>query len=187
MAAQRAASGGVVLGFMLLGCGGAGTPPARQPPSPTEITAPTPAPGESEAAVGDAPVAESTDPPDPPGGEPSAADCTRPESFGPVLMSPERHAHRNGVRARQFADAPTTKDNPLEECGLQRSLQRLLQLTCSDGTNPFPSAQAAHRSRVGNIGPGGRCGSIIDLYRVPCPEREYDIHMDMYVCAAEGA
>lgn len=179
--------GGAVLGLWLVGCGGAGTaPPAREPPSPTEVPSPAPSP-DGSAEVSDAPLPQSTEPPGAPGGEPSAADCTRPESFGPVLMSPERHAHRNGARARQFADAPTTKDNPLEECGLQRSLQRLLQLTCSDGTNPFASAQAAHRSRAGNLGPGGRCGSIIDLYRVPCPEREYEIHVDMYVCAAEGA
>jgi hypothetical protein len=37
-------------------------------------------------------------------------------------------------------------------------------------------------SRVGNTGTGGRCGTIIDLYAVPCPDKQYEVYMDMYHC-----
>ncbi|MFO8072433.1 MAG: hypothetical protein R6V85_11220 [Polyangia bacterium] len=28
-----------------------------------------------------------------------------------------------------------------------------------------------------------RCGRIVDLYVVPCPEKDYEIYMDMYHCS----
>mgnify|MGYP000184427269 CR=1 FL=1 len=40
----------------------------------------------------------------------------------------------------------------------------------------------AHASRAGNVGPGGRCDSIIDRYEVPCAEKTYAVYVDSYVC-----
>ena len=67
-------------------------------------------------------------------------------------------------------------------CGIPAEMEWLLSVTCSDGSRPFPDYDHAHAARVGNVGPGGKCGSIIDLYEVPCPEGTYKIFIDAYVC-----
>lgn len=86
--------------------------------------------------------------------------------------------------ARRFSElSDTTKQRPLEECGLRTVVERLLTLRCDNGSNPFGSDfRAAHASRAGSFGPGGRCASIIDRYDVPCPERTYQIFADGYYC-----
>lgn len=68
-------------------------------------------------------------------------------------------------------------------CRIPSEMAWLLDMSCDDGSNPYGgSYERAHASRVGNRGEGGRCGSIIDLYEVPCPEATYAIYMDAYVC-----
>jgi hypothetical protein len=102
---------------------------------------------------------------------------------GPSLVSHDAYASRTGVMATQFSQLGTSKERPLEECGLRTVLRRLLALTCDDGSNPFRrDMRAAHASRRGNVGPGGRCDRIIDEYAVACPERTYDVFADMYFC-----
>ncbi len=54
--------------------------------------------------------------------------------------------------------------------------------TCEDGSRPYNDAQEVAQSRRGNVGPGGTCGTIIDLYVATCPEGEYELHIDMYHC-----
>ncbi len=115
--------------------------------------------------------------------EPSAqaigkASCERPEGlFGPVVRDDALHAE-----ASRFSQLGTTTSTPVEACGIEGQLQALLRMTCDDGSSPFSSAAQAHDARSGNLGAGGRCGSIIDLYQVPCPEATYPVHIDMYVC-----
>ena len=58
----------------------------------------------------------------------------------------------------------------------------LSKLTCDDGTRPLSDARAAQQARTGNVGPGGKCGNIVDLYRVTCPEGDVDVFIDMYWC-----
>jgi hypothetical protein len=94
------------------------------------------------------------------------------------------YASRTGATIAAFSALGTSKGKPLEECGLRAVLKRLLTLKCDDGSNPFGGdGQAAHASRNGSLGPGGRCDSIIDAYAVKCPERTYEVHADMYFCA----
>jgi len=113
----------------------------------------------------------------------AAAECHHPEPVGPVLVPDPVYASRTGHDAIRFSQLNTTAQRPLEECGLRTVLQRLATLTCDDGTNPFKGdLRAAHASRAGNIGPGGRCGSILDHYDVPCREKTYAVHADMYLC-----
>jgi len=66
---------------------------------------------------------------------------------------------------------------------IRAASRRLVSLRCNDGSNPFAGdLQAAHMSRAGSFGPGGRCDSIIDRYDVKCPEATYQVFADMYLC-----
>jgi hypothetical protein len=56
------------------------------------------------------------------------------------------------------------------------------RLECDDGSHPFSSLGQAQSARVGNVGPTGRCGAIVDQYEVRCPEKTYEIFIDMYHC-----
>ena len=58
----------------------------------------------------------------------------------------------------------------------------LAKLRCEDGSTPIRDHDTAEAARVGNVGKGGRCGSIIDLYQVKCPEATYELFVDGYVC-----
>ncbi len=103
--------------------------------------------------------------------------------FGPSMVDPQVYEQRHGAGATRFSEVVTTQEYPLEACGLETSLTELARLTCDDGRNPFGGdTRAAHASRAGNVGGGGRCEQIIDLYRVPCPEQEYKVFIDMYFC-----
>lgn len=64
----------------------------------------------------------------------------------------------------------------------------LTALACEGGRNPFNgNLHAAHASRRGNVGPDGRCGSILDVYEVPCTEQTYDVYADMFFCSERTA
>lgn len=71
---------------------------------------------------------------------------------------------------------------PIEVCGFLAENEWLFSATCDDGSHPITKRKEAEAARSGNEGRGGRCGSIIDLYKVKCPEATYDIHIDAYVC-----
>jgi hypothetical protein len=65
-------------------------------------------------------------------------------------------------------------------CGIPAENDWLESLTCDDGSKPFGNAEEV---RAGNVGPGGRCGSIVDQYVVKCPGgKTYPIFIDAYVC-----
>jgi hypothetical protein len=150
--------------------GGAEVPPiASNPGVATTDAQPT-------ASNPDAPVEDDG----PPQGRP---ECLRPEAFGPAVVPAAIYAARTGAAAAKFSELATSPERPLEECGLEAVLKRLASLTCNDGKNPFNgNLRAAHASRLGNIGPGGRCGSILDHYQARCVEKTYDVHADMYFC-----
>jgi hypothetical protein len=91
-------------------------------------------------------------------------------------------AHRKGAGVTRYSDARSTKATPIEVCGFLAENEWLFGATCDDGSHPITKRKEAEASRPGNEGPGGRCGSIIDLYKVKCPEATYEIHIDAYVC-----
>lgn len=111
--------------------------------------------------------------------------CEQTDVYAPVAVSADEWAHRKGAGVRFFREVQSTKDDPVEVCGIPAEMTWLLDLVCQDGSNPYGgSYERAHASRAGNVGAGGVCGSIIDLYEVPCPEGTYEIYMDAYVCPA---
>jgi hypothetical protein len=117
--------------------------------------------------------------------ESTKAGCSRPGMFGPVIVSREAYLSRSGVGVARFSALTTTMAKPLEECGIRPVLVRLVELTCNDRSNPFNGdVKAAHASRAGSFGPGGRCDSIIDRYDVKCPEGVYQVFADSYLCPA---
>lgn len=141
---------------------------------------------------GCAPVAPSTPPPRTAAsaagedGPRSDAKCPRGDPFGPVVLGRQQYEGRTGADAKSFATLITTKDKPLEDCGIPAVLEKLAWLRCNDGSNPFDGkSRAAHASRRGSVGPGGRCDSIIDVYVVPCPEANYEVFADSYICGRQ--
>lgn len=110
--------------------------------------------------------------------------CSDTETYAPVGLSAAAWAARKGAAVARFADAASTASEPVEVCGIPAESEWLMGPTCNDGSRPFASPSHAHAARVGNVGAGGRCGSIIDLYEVPCPEGTYAIYIDAYVCPA---
>jgi hypothetical protein len=109
-------------------------------------------------------------------------DCSDTMSSAAVGRPERDWQNRRGANARHYSDVPTTKDTPVEVCTIPAEMDWLMAVTCDDGTQPFANRDHAHASRVGNVGPGGSCGAIIDLYEVPCPEQTYSIYIDAYVC-----
>jgi len=104
--------------------------------------------------------------------------------FGPVVWPAGMADTRWMIAVTEVASVESTKERPVEVCGVGGELTWLVALTCPDGSHPFSSTEQAHNSRTGNVGAGGRCGTIIDLYAVPCPDKTYEVYMDMYQCMA---
>jgi hypothetical protein len=91
-------------------------------------------------------------------------------------------ARRKGAGITRYSRARSTKAEPVEVCGFRAENEWLYTATCDDGSHPIANRDQAEQSRNGNEGGGGRCGSIIDLYNVKCPEATYAVHIDAYVC-----
>lgn len=86
-----------------------------------------------------------------------------------------------GLTAKKFSDAPSTKDQPIEVCGMPAKLDYLMRVTCDDNSRPLSDRDKAAHSRVGG-GPGGRCGRNLDEHAVVCPEATYQVFIDPYRC-----
>lgn len=119
----------------------------------------------------------------------TASDTTPPTGcpgvgggFGPVILDETQAGSRWMATQTLITSVQSSKENPVEVCGVQGELGWLLAVTCPDGTHPYTDAELAHNSRLGNVGEGGRCGSVIDLYPVPCGGDVYEVYMDMYMC-----
>ncbi len=182
----------MLLCALVAACGGERQRPAESPDG-GQLQVPQGSGPGSGPASNDEPISSS--PPDTGSGPaagaagvPGPPSCEREELLAPYRYSEVAFAARYGGQAKRFSEVPTTKERPLEACGLGTSLGELVRLTCDDGSNPFGgNRRAAHQSRRGNVGPGGQCGAIVDVYVVPCPEGTYDVHMDMYFCGPATA
>ncbi|MFO8071026.1 MAG: ankyrin repeat domain-containing protein [Polyangia bacterium] len=115
--------------------------------------------------------------------EPAAADDNPVAGMTPIAWHPADAPRRWGWQWERFGRVRSSPQVPVEVCRARGQCEWLLELTCEDGSNPFQGLEDAHAHRVGSVGPGGRCGRIVDLYVVPCPEKDYEIYMDMYHCS----
>jgi hypothetical protein len=159
----------------LVACASRPAPTPETPATPVSVAKP---PDEPDPE----PTTEGPDPAPAPPEEVGKIKCERSDDFSPVVLDAASYPNRRGATATRFSNIPTSKEEPIETCGVRGSLEALLRLRCDDGSNPFQSPEAAHGSRSGNVGPGGRCGSIVDLYQVPCREQTYKVFIDMYMC-----
>lgn len=110
--------------------------------------------------------------------------CHESDSSAPAGIPAHEWAKRNGVGVAKFSETTTTLANPIESCGVKEQVAWLQAARCDDGSQPFAGLKDAHAARIGSAGSGGRCNAIVDIYRVPCPERVYSIYMDLYICPA---
>jgi hypothetical protein len=143
--------------------------PATSPTTPSGVAGPT----------------SSTDPNATPNAAPAGADpmcASHPDELGPWVLTADQMNQRVGTGVTALASIPTTKDHTIEVCGVAAENQWLAASTCANGSHPYASPDQVEQTRAGNVGPGGRCGGIIDLYKVPCPERTYDVYIDMNLC-----
>ena len=106
----------------------------------------------------------------------------RPDQFGPNVLTQAQASERYGTGVVALASITTSQAKPIEVCGVGGEVAWLRQSTCADGSHPYSGSENPDESRAGDTGPGGRCNSIIDLYKVKCPERTYDVYADMYMC-----
>jgi hypothetical protein len=108
--------------------------------------------------------------------------CTDKDDGRAVGVPAAEYAQHNGGTIVHYRDVVSTKDAPIERCGIADANKWLEGLACADGSHPLASAHDAETMRIGNVGDGGRCNSIIDQYRVTCPDAATDIFIDAYVC-----
>ena len=152
---------------VLVACGGAKPTPAA-PSTPSSSSSPPPSDSSASSSSGTA------------GGDPMCAN--HPDELGPWLLSAAQVPQRIGTGVTALASIQTSKSHTIEVCGVPAENAWLAASTCADGSHPYKSPDAVERTRNGNVGPGGRCGGIIDLYEVPCPERTYEVYIDMNLC-----
>ena len=103
-------------------------------------------------------------------------------NFGPIVWPAGMADTRWAKNETDVAGIQSSTARPVEVCGIPGQITWLMNVVCPDGKNPYPDSKTAHASRVGNVGSGGRCGTIIDLYVVPCLDKKYEVYVDMYQC-----
>src|SRR6185437_15070358 len=105
-----------------------------------------------------------------------------PDELGPWNLTQEQMGKRYGTGVAALASITTSQQHPIEVCGVAAENMWLASSTCADGSHPYPGPGDVEKSRAGNTGEGGRCGGIIDLYKATCPEKTYDVYIDMNLC-----
>jgi hypothetical protein len=160
-------AGSIVVAVAAGACGGKPTPPTTPAPKTGEVTQAGGGVKPAEAGPKELPPLD------------KAACANRPDMLGPFALDEAQAEQRYGQNAQKFTDAPTTKARAIEVCGIPASRQWLRGTACADGS------PAKQNGRVGSVGPGGRCGAIIDLYTVTCPEGSYQVFIDIYMCGPD--
>ncbi|WP_156041192.1 hypothetical protein [Chondromyces apiculatus] len=79
------------------------------------------------------------------------------------------------------------KEHPALRCGPRDSYAFVASYTCADGSVPLAGdVEAGREARTGNVGENAM-GHVIDHYRVPCPEGDVALFVDMYGCPEMAA
>ncbi|RVU42372.1 hypothetical protein EA187_15960 [Lujinxingia sediminis] len=106
-------------------------------------------------------------------------------SSGPFQsLSPRQYAARHGCGVSDITALTSSHQRPVETCEIQGQQAFLMNLQCADGSTPVTSRQAAASMRQGSRKGGGRCNNPVDLYVIPCPEGDYEVYIDLYMCPA---
>jgi hypothetical protein len=102
--------------------------------------------------------------------------ANRPEKAGPFVLDAALAAQRRGTNAKTYVDADSSRDRPVEVCGLEGARLWLEKTKCPDGK---PSQ---NEGRVGSAGLGGRCNTMIERYKVGCSEGSINIYLAVHFC-----
>ncbi len=132
-----------------------------------------------EPVPGDAadPVAIPSDAPTPPGTTPGPAFCAnRPEKAGPFVLDATLAAQRRGTGAKTYADVDSTKAQPIEVCGMEGARIWLESTKCPDGSVGLQGG------RFDSVGRGGRCDTMIERFKVGCPDGTLNIVFAVHFC-----
>jgi hypothetical protein len=157
----------IIFVFAAAACGGS------QKPAPNT----TPPPGNTGGDTTTAPASSGATWTD------DASMCANhPDELGAWNLTQEQMGKRFGTGVTALASITTSQQHPIEVCGVPAENTWLAASTCADGSHPYPDPSAVEASRAGNTGEGGRCGGIIDLYKATCPEKTYDVYIDMNLC-----
>lgn len=119
---------------------------------------------------------------------PAIPGCNRTEMFGPFQLTNDEMRRRHGQGARSFSETASSLSQPIAVCGVRGSLAWLTTMTCADGSRPWGNDLGkAHAARKGSNISDQPCGPVVvsvpvDIYEVPCPEKRYEVYVDMYEC-----
>ncbi len=143
-----------------------GACPKKSPTKPDE-------PKSADAGADE--VTPTTDaPPAPPAVNPFCAN--RPEKAGPFVLDATLAGQRAGATAKTYADVDTSKEQPVEVCGLEGARQWLEKTKCPDGST------GDQQGRVGSVGLGGRCNTMIERFKVGCPDGSINVLIAVHFC-----
>lgn len=111
-------------------------------------------------------------------------DCLPEREDGSYHLDAAQAGARRGASDRRFGDTVTTQRAPIQACGLHGVLTWLTRVTCAGGSKPWgEDFNQAHAGRKGSAMENLlSCDKPVDLYIAPCPERAYEIFLDMYHC-----
>jgi hypothetical protein len=138
-------------------------------PKKTPTTPEDPEPADAGADV----VTPADAPPAPPV-NPFCAN--RPEKAGPFILDATLAGQRVGTGAKTYADVDPTKEKPVEVCGLEGARLWLENTKCPDGS------AGTQQGRVGSIGLGGRCNTMLEKFKVGCPDGSINVLIAVHFC-----
>lgn len=109
-----------------------------------------------------------------PPGNPFCAN--RPEKAGPFVLDATLAAQRRGTGAKTYADVDSSKAQPIEVCGMEGARIWLEKTRCPDGS------VGVQGGRFDSVGRGGRCDTMIERFKVGCPDGTLNIVFAVHFC-----
>lgn len=159
--------GSIVIAVLaLVGCPKKQTTKPDDPKPADAGTDPTPSPD----------AREGSDPPPRPEPRVDPMCAHRPEKAGPFLLDATQTMQRNGYAADKITEADSTKEHPIEVCGLEGARKWIAAARCPDGS------VASGEGRVGSVGLGGRCNTMIEKFKVSCPDGPINVFFAVHFC-----
>jgi hypothetical protein len=102
--------------------------------------------------------------------------------LGPIKWPADSLDQRWGTGVTQFSEIESSQARPIEVCS-DEFLVWFSAIQCPNGAPVFQNSNQIHEARKGNLGPGGRCGMIIDEYEISCQTESKIVYVDMYHCS----
>lgn len=118
-------------------------------------------------------------------GEPPTLTCTAQREDYAIEVDAARAAIRRGHGDQKFSDRRSSPDQPIEVCGYAQQYAWLARMACDDGTHPVADRGDTSATRGSTAVPIDDCLVMMDVWTVPCPEAEYTVVINQYVCTPD--